>query len=125
MCVGFAACQIVKHYNRKSFERKLVECTNEHGYLKGGYPETMDAARPIFKRFVNDLIKIGPDAKQPDKYALIKQLTYDLYHLDQKVETVERDIFYSTTCKIAAIAGIGLTPKESQEFESNLEKWRD
>ena len=126
VCVGLALMPIiVKHYNWTTTKRELIEYTRSDEYLKYGYPETMAAARPIYQTLVDGLIECGPDATIDDKNALMKQLTYDLYHLDENVETVEREQFYDTTWGIAYIVGVGSTPEEGLDFEQKLMEWRD
>ena len=115
----------VKQYNWHRTKVRLAEYAKSDGYLKYGYPETMEAARPIFRRLIDQLIESGPDAPRDQQYALFKQLTYDLYHIDEAVETVEREQFYETTWGIASIVGIGATREESDDFEDKLMIWRD
>ena len=133
LLIVFTACcvflallpTIQKYYAWSVIKKELAAVSGNPEFLQFGYEETLAAARPVFVSTIEQLVELGPDATKDEKYRLFKELTYRLYHLDETVETVERETFYESKWMIASIVGISKTEEECLEFENNLMIWRD
>ena len=113
-----------KIYEWPSQKKALLNFVNSKNFLKYGYPETLESAKPIFRNHVDELIELGPLASNKQKLKTFHKLTFELFQMNELVETVERETFYIDTWEIANIVGIGSTPKQELEFERNLHRWR-